>query len=165
MQICSIDGCGKQRHGNGFCGSHYQRNRRHGNPVAGKKYNGEGSISKDGYHLLQINKIQKPVHVLIVEDILEYSLPKGVIVHHCDGNPQNNYPSNLFICESQKEHMIYHQQKRAFESCGHALWRKCNLCFKYDDPINLWISKRGNSAWHRKCHREQVARFNRKKTT
>ena len=33
-------------------------------------------------------------------------LKKGEIVHYLDGNSTNNDPDNLFVCESQSEHMF-----------------------------------------------------------
>lgn len=38
--VCSIDGCGKPVNSRGWCGSHYMRWKRHGDPLAGRqKYN------------------------------------------------------------------------------------------------------------------------------
>lgn len=36
-------------------------------------------------------------------------LPPGLIIHHCDENPQNNDPSNLVIFRTQSEHFRFHQ--------------------------------------------------------
>lgn len=37
---------------------------------------------------------------------------KGKLVHHRDGNPHNNSPENLQICESQAEHRRLHKELR-----------------------------------------------------
>lgn len=36
-RICIIPGCGKWRHGGGYCASHYARWRAHGDPLGGRK--------------------------------------------------------------------------------------------------------------------------------
>lgn len=40
-RICSIDGCGKTVHGQGFCNRHYLRFKRHGTPLGGGTSLGE----------------------------------------------------------------------------------------------------------------------------
>lgn len=41
-RICSVTGCGNNAYGRGFCNRHYQRWRRHGDPLLGRVDNGEG---------------------------------------------------------------------------------------------------------------------------
>lgn len=36
-------------------------------------------------------------------------LPPGLIIHHCDENPQNNDPANLVLFRTQSEHFRFHQ--------------------------------------------------------
>jgi hypothetical protein len=40
-RICSIDECGKRHYGDGFCHSHYERWKTHGDPLGGRTANGE----------------------------------------------------------------------------------------------------------------------------
>lgn len=42
----------------------------------------------------------------IAEKKIGRKLKKGEIVHHLDGNSTNNDPDNLFVCESQSEHIL-----------------------------------------------------------
>jgi hypothetical protein len=42
----------------------------------------------------------------IAEKKIGRKLKKGEIVHHLDGNSTNDDPDNLFVCESQSEHML-----------------------------------------------------------
>ncbi|MGP9528593.1 HNH endonuclease [Glutamicibacter sp. AOP5-A2-18] len=42
---CSIDGCAKPKRTRGWCNSHYEKWRRHGDPQAGREY----SLGKDGF--------------------------------------------------------------------------------------------------------------------
>lgn len=40
-RVCKIEGCGKAHLANDWCSAHYQRWRRHGNPLGGRMPNGE----------------------------------------------------------------------------------------------------------------------------
>lgn len=89
-------------------------------------------------------------HVLVAERALGRRLPTGAVVHHVDENPRNNVPTNLVICPDQAYHMLLHRRARALDECGHADWRKCNFCGRYDSPES--IDTAGNSsAFHRSC--------------
>lgn len=63
---------------------------------------GEGSRGrKDGYRLQ---------HHLVMEDYIGRPLEKNEIVHHIDGNKQNNSIDNLYLCKSTSEHRQIHNQ-------------------------------------------------------
>lgn len=81
-------------------------------------------------------------HVHRAEQVLGKPLPKGAEVHH-------HTATELVICPDRAYHMILHQRMRALEECGHAHWRKCVYCKKYDAPENLHISK--EFPYHRAC--------------
>lgn len=40
-RLCAVEGCGKPKHTKGFCNAHYQRDRRHGNPLGLRVFKGE----------------------------------------------------------------------------------------------------------------------------
>ena len=44
-------------------------------------------------------------HRVVAEEMLGRPLEPGEIVHHIDGNKQNNLPENLKVFKSQSEHM------------------------------------------------------------
>lgn len=91
-------------------------------------------------------------HILVAEKTLSKSLSPAAVVHHVDENPLNNINSNLVICENNGYHLILHRRRRAYQFCGHAHWRQCKYCHKYDDPENLTIrSGHGGWAYHKKC--------------
>ena len=52
-------------------------------------------------------------HRMIAERILSRPLRKGEIVHHVDGNKQNNLPENLIILPSQADHARLHGKRKA----------------------------------------------------
>lgn len=90
-------------------------------------------------------------HVLIVERALGKYLPPKAIVHH-------HTLKQLVACENQAFHLFIHQRKRAFEASGHANWRKCVFCKKYDDPVKLTFPKKG-MPYHRECVNERNRKY------
>lgn len=50
----------------------------------------------------------KHVHRVLAEEILGRPLKKGEVVHHKDGNRQNNSLDNLEVLSSQSEHFSLH---------------------------------------------------------
>jgi replicative DNA helicase len=53
-------------------------------------------------------------HRYLVERALGRKLTKNEIIHHLDGNKQNNEISNLFLCADAKEHEEIHQLEQRF---------------------------------------------------
>jgi hypothetical protein len=86
-------------------------------------------------------------HILRAEKALEKPLPLKAIVHH---HPSKNNFNTIVICEDHHYHMILHARYRALKECGHANWRKCSFCKKYDILQNLYL--RGYATRHRNCH-------------
>ena len=50
-------------------------------------------------------------HRIVMEEILGRPLLSTEIVHHKDGNKQNNEPDNLYLFSSKAEHSRYHKLK------------------------------------------------------
>lgn len=132
---------------------HWIKNRKGANAP---KWKGGRTIDKDGYVM-----IRKPgykasrhgyvyEHILVVEEHMGSSLPKGAVVHHKDSNKLNNSLDNLQIMESQSAHMELHMSLTALAECGHRDWRKCHICHTYDAPENL-VRKTTKSHYHKKC--------------
>lgn len=63
------------------------------------KYRGTGK----GY----IKEVLQHQHRVVMERVLNRKLKKGEIVHHIDGNKQNNNPKNLMVM-TQSEHIKLH---------------------------------------------------------
>lgn len=54
------------------------------------------------------------LHILVAEDMLGRNLQAQEVVHHKDGNPQNNEKSNLMVFASNSDHISYHKLCEAF---------------------------------------------------
>jgi len=115
-----------------------------------------GTVNHEGYkdnyqpnHPRADKKGYVPEQVLVCEKALGKYLPNKAIPHHVNGKRDDNLPSNLVVCQDVVYHNLLHQRQRAFESCGHASWRKCVFCKKYDDPVNL--SGNNRRSYHKKC--------------
>ncbi len=102
-----------------------------------------------------------PKTLLIVENAIGKYLPFGVVVHHVDGNVQNDKNNNLAVCEDDNYHKLLHRRQRAYENCGNSNWRKCYICQKYDDPASLYIPKKGGSIYHYKCKNNRRRKYER----
>jgi len=56
----------------------------------------------------------KMEHVLMAEKALGKPLPKGVVVHHVDGDPAaNRKPWNLVVCPNQDYHLLLHRRAQS----------------------------------------------------
>lgn len=116
-----------------------------------------GSFIKKGYTNTLISPgVYELDHVAVAERALGKKLPKGAVVHHVDEDRSNNANNNLVICQDNAYHRIIHRRLRAFKATGHADWRRCHLCKKYDSLDNLLKSMRGDdsesfSTYHQDC--------------
>lgn len=132
-----------------------------GHHLVGKKpplWNGGRNVKIDGRiriwnpeHLRADKQGYVQEHILIAEKALGKSLPIKAVIHHVNNNPGDNFPNNLVICQDNAYHKLIHRRTRAFAACGHASWRKCVHCKKYDSPENLTIC--GNTIYHKYCEK------------
>jgi hypothetical protein len=102
--------------------------------------------------------------ILVAEEKLGFPLPEGTQVHHIDGNKRNDDPINLLVLENNRCHMRIHRWQRAYAACGHAQWRKCKYCRKYDDPKNMYIAPDRIRGYHKDCKNEYERKRCAKKT-
>lgn len=76
------------------------------------RWNGGRIIDEDGYVLIKDynhphsdrhNYVRE--HRLVMEKVLGRYLESNEVVHHKDGNKQNNHPDNLELYSSNKQHL------------------------------------------------------------
>lgn len=100
-------------------------------------------------------------HAAIVAEALGHPLPPRACVHHVDEVRTNNANTNLVACENAAYHYLLHLRMRALAACGHADWRQCARCSRWDSPEALVIhGKRSvvHSACNQRYQRERYAR-------
>lgn len=62
-------------------------------------------------------------HRLVMEDFLKDYLKPEEVVHHIDGNKQNNRLANLTVFKNESEHKKYHHKIGTYKREG-SLWIK-----------------------------------------
>lgn len=152
--MCLIEGCyNNQIRARGLCPKHYERMRRlHQLPENARQRNSRNYVRAK----VDNGSRKGSEHVALVEKILGKILPKGVQIHHIDGNPSNNSPFNLIVCPNQSYHRLIHRRQEALEKCGNVDYSKCSYCKEYDAPENLSFIKMSNG-WHRSYHKKCAA--------
>ena len=88
---------------------HWTRWRRHGHPLAGRRFRG-GGWSWNGYAFCHVDHRGVRVHRQIMEEALGRKLEKGEIVHHLNGLRADNRLDNLRIM-TRAEHLRLHREK------------------------------------------------------
>jgi hypothetical protein len=128
-------------------------------------------MSSGGYRLVRLPNHPRamkagyvPESVIVAEKALCHLLPDGAIIHHVNEDRSDNRNKNLVMCQDAGYHLLLHQRARAYAACGHASWRKCQYCKKYDDPAHM-ISAAITS--HLECRRvyDRLRYNNRKNGT
>lgn len=86
-------------------------------------------VASNGYVLIRVgtdhpladNRGYAYEHRLVAQEKMGRALAEGEVIHHIDGNKQNNDPSNLIIVSTHSEHMHLHEpwnkQDRELASC------------------------------------------------
>src|SRR5882672_9312237 len=148
---CSVEGCNSRVLAKGFCLKHYARLYNYGRLDTKIRPKGTGCVTSHGYVWLS----GKFEHVRIAESALGKLLPEKAVVHHIDGNRKNNNPNNLVVCPDQEYHFLLHKRQEALEGCGNPDYRKCRLCFKFDDIPNMVPTGDGRY-FHRECSRRSA---------
>ena len=61
------------------------------------------------YRVLPDGRRLAYLHRVLAECAIGRYLRSGEVVHHRDGNPANNDPSNLLVCSSAAQHRYVHR--------------------------------------------------------
>ena len=96
-------------------------------------------------------------HRLVAEQALGHVLDRKHDVHHVNGDPGDNRPQNLVVCESRSYHFIIESRTRAYNICGHADWLRCSICQQYGPPGE--VRESGHFRYHRACAAEKTRRL------
>lgn len=112
---CKVLGCSSPRIARGWCTKHYQRWQVHDRPeTCSIRERGQGTIHKDGYIRIRKGTRRSFEHIYIWEQV-NGSVPDGYLVHHKDGNKQNNEIANLELMkwgEHTRLHSLQYWQKK-----------------------------------------------------
>ena len=166
MSSCAIEGClDSRKGGRGLCGKHYTKWRKYGDPLFGKENkhrHGEGCLTSTGYWRMSNNGERKKQHLFIIEKALGKKIPPGSVTHHIDGDKLNNKNNNLILCDSIAYHSFIHLRMRALNHSGHANYRFCLYCKKWDDPKNNMFFAKSRESFHRECRNKYES--NRRRT-
>lgn len=150
---CSVDLCDSKRDGRSrMCGKHRRRLRLYGDVELTKNRKPGQGFYAHGYKAYQINGVKKFEHVIIAEDVLGKTLPKGAVVHHINGNRSDNRNENLVICPDRAYHNLLHARIDADNATGDPGSRKCRYCKRHDKKENLTlINGFSFAAYHKDC--------------
>lgn len=145
---CLVGGCNGAHIAKGFCQNHYRLFRRHGTPTPAKP-EPKVHTATGGYQFMTVNGKTKYVHVMVAERALGKPLHAGAEVHHINGDPSDNRPSNLLICPDHEYHMLIHQRQRAMDATGNPDHRPCRICGLHDAIENMAPHRK--QFYHRAC--------------
>ena len=91
-------------------------NKQKGNMKHGNRWKGGRSLTPHGYILLRMPEHPRAnsngyvyEHIVVAENKLGRALAPGEIIHHLDGNSQNNDSENIFVTKSIADHKVYHR--------------------------------------------------------
>lgn len=132
----------------------------------GPNWRGGRSIGKSGYVWLWMPEHPHASsgglvleHIVVASRALGRRLPPKSQVYHVDGDRARNVGGNLVLCESLAYRSHLQQRARALDGCGHASWRLCTHCQKWDSTENLFCNRK--QAWHRECKNQYQFRSGR----
>jgi len=86
--------------------------------------------------------------IILFEKFGSKLITNKTVVHHVDGNKNNDELTNLVICEDHAYHRLLHQRKNALKNTGDVHSRKCAFC-------GIWILSHESEVFRTKRKRSQ----------
>ena len=99
------------------------------------------------------------LHVVLAEKAFGKELPLGVVVHHADGNAENNSTDNLVICPDEAYHRLLHKRLKAYFAVGNPDWVQCSICQQFSDPKDPDVWQAVGRVRHRSCAKAKAAKY------
>jgi hypothetical protein len=103
-------------------------------------------------------------HVLVAEKALGRPMPKGVEIHHVNGNGRDNRPQNLVICQDSAYHKFLHMLARVKAMGGRPFLDSVCGMGRHVAPVSEF-GKRGFMLQNNcnECRRAYQREYNRKR--
>ena len=107
-------------------------------------------------------------HIVVMETVLKRYVQLPEVVHHIDGNKNNNNIDNLMLFPNNAAHIKYHKQirmetnkRRSKKDSDKTKLVKCAYCKVYDNPSNMYIYNYKDDTnrkvtFHRECRNQHL---------
>lgn len=166
--VCSVSSCGGPTHARGWCGKHYRRWRRTGDPVGVRPlgrakvdpiesfskritvtatgcWQWTGALTRDGYGVMTVDRRPYRAHRFSYEAYVG-TIPGGLELDHLCRNRACVRPSHLEPVTAQLN------QRRGFSPTGiNSRAEQCGRGHAFTEANILWMSSRGRPRPYRRC--------------
>lgn len=153
MKLCSIDGCEREHHANGWCSMHWQRVKAWGHPgeklpirnhgslldrisnkvlIGDGCWNWTGSHTTLGYGTLMLEKRPRPAHRIVYE-LFNGLIADGLELDHLCRNPKCVRPAHLEPVSHRKNLLRGKTATATHCKNGHE-WNEESIYWRTDGP-------------------------------
>ncbi len=130
LKLCAVEGCSRPAEQRGWCGMHYLRWRRHGDPtVRLRNAPGEGGACEhEGYIIEYSARVRWCQHRRIAQEVLGRELLPGEVVHHKNEDRSDNRPENLEVMTRKEHSRLHHPKGKVKDSRNTETQKYCPEC-------------------------------------